>query len=450
MRIPLPFDLGLRRWLPKRLFPRALLIIVIPMVVLQAIVAWFFYERHWRSVSAHMASGVVGEIALVIDSLTRSDLSEQERTWLLLGMERRLDLTIEYQLGEQLTRPVTPENVDIGDYSLKKRMFVSNLVQRLNRPFEVGETPDGRRFVVRVQLPEGTLRVTTRDERLYSLTLDLFISAMVITSVIVMFIAALFLRNQVRPIRWLASAATRFGRGQEAPDFRPSGAAEVREAARALIDMKNRMTRQIEQRSEMLAGVSHDLRSPLTRMKLQLAMLSDSEEINALRSDVDDMQRMVDGYLAYARGQDQEPAETMNLGDVVADVVEDARRQGMTIQVALTGDLDMIGRPSGLKRCLTNLVENSRRHAKRIDIACQRRANQILVQVDDDGPGIPVERRKEAFRPFRRLDAARTPDAVGSGLGLTIARDVARRHGGDIRLTDSPLGGLRVELRLPV
>ncbi|WP_417514274.1 ATP-binding protein [Minwuia sp.] len=449
MRINLPFELGLRRWLPKRLFPRALLIIITPMIVLQAIVAWFFYERHWNSVSAHMAFGVAGEIALIIDQI-RLDPDPQKVDWLFNTARRHLSLEVEYLPGETLENPITRANFDDQNFSLKDRMLARNLVTRIWRPFTIDTETEARNFIVAVELPEGVIRLTTRDERLYSLTINIFIFGMMGTSVIVLFIAILFLRNQIRPIRWLASAAEKFGKGQEAPDFRPSGAAEVRQAARNLLEMKQRMTRQVEQRSEMLAGVSHDLRSPLTRMKLQLAMLGETDEIEALRGDVDDMQRMVDDYLAYARGQDQEPAEPVDFAALLRSIETDMQRQNANVSVETVGDLDMIGRPNGLKRCLVNLVENSRRFADRISIRAERRVNQIFVQVDDDGPGIPADQRKDVFQPFRRLDSARGPDAGGAGLGLTIARDVVRQHGGDIRLLDSPMGGLRVELRLPV
>ncbi|WP_416899662.1 MAG: sensor histidine kinase [Minwuia sp.] len=224
----------------------------------------------------------------------------------------------------------------------------------------------------------------------------------------------------------------------------------MRQAARNLLEMKHRLTRQIEQRGEMLAGVSHDLRSPLTRMKLQLAMLGESPEVEALRGDVSDMQRMVDAYLAFARGQETEPAEPMDFGQLMEEVGADMARQGAPVTVEAVGDLSMIGRPNGLKRCLTNLTENSRRFAQRISLRAERRVGQILVQIDDDGPGIPADKRKDVFRPFARLDDARGPDSGGAGLGLTIARDVIRQHGGDIRLLDAPIGGLRVEMRIPV
>jgi two-component system osmolarity sensor histidine kinase EnvZ len=449
VRLNLPFDTGLRRFLPKRLFPRALLIIITPMVVLQAMVAWFFYERHWNSVSAHMAFGVTGEIALIIDQM-RLDPKPENREWLFNTAMRHLSLEADYEPGAKLTNPITRANFDETEFSLKDRMLARNLAKRLWYPFTIDTETIPRKFQVAVELPEGVIRLRTRDERLYSLTLDVFIFGMMGTSIVVLFIAILFLRNQVRPIRWLASAAERFGKGQDAPDFRPSGAAEVRQAARNLLEMKHRMTRQVEERSEMLAGVSHDLRAPLTRMKLQLAMLGETDDIEALRGDVDDMQRMVDDYLAFARGQDQEPAEPLDFEALLREIADDLQRQEADVDIETIGDLNMIGRPNGLKRCLTNLAENSRRFADRISLRAERRVNQIFVQIDDDGPGIPADRRREMFRPFARMDSARGPDASGAGLGLAIARDVVRQHGGDIRLLDSPMGGLRVELRIPV
>jgi len=448
MRLNIPFDAGLRRFLPKRLFPRALLIIITPMVVLQAIVAWFFYERHWSSVSAHMAFGVAGEIALMIDQIERNPHPDQMQQ-LFESSRRHLSLSAEWLPDETLTRPITRASFDEAAFSLKDRMLARNLVRRLDLPFLIDTESQPRQFGVSVQLPTGVLQLTTRDERLYSLTINIFIFGMMGTSVLVLFIAILFLRNQVRPIRWLASAAEKFGKGQDAPDFRPSGAEEVRQAARNLLAMKQRLTRQIEQRSEMLAGVSHDLRSPLTRMKLQLAMLGDSPEMDALRGDVGEMQRMVDDYLAFARGQEQEQAEPMDFGTLINAVADAMRRQDMKISVECIGDLQMIGRPNGLRRCLLNLAENSRRFADNLTIRAERRVNQIFVQIDDDGPGIPADRRRDVFRPFRRLDDARGPDTGGAGLGLTIARDVMRQHGADIRLLDAPGGGLRVELRIP-
>lgn len=449
MRVSLPLLSGIRRWMPKRLFPRALLIIILPLVLVQAMVAWFFYERHWKSVSAHMASGVVGEITLILDTMG-TPRDRAERAWLIEAAQNRLRLRVRFVEGARLSAPILSNDVNPDDFSLKDRMFAQFIARSINRPFMIDTSTEARRLGVMIQLPDGVLQISTRDERLYSLTINILILSMIATSLIVLFIAVLFLRNQVRPIRWLASAAERYGKGQEAPDFRPSGALEVRQAARNLLEMKNRMTRQIEQRSEMLAGVSHDLRAPLTRMKLQLAMLGEDPEIEDLRSDVNDMQRMVDGYLAYARGQDQEPAEPLELVRLITAVADDARRQGATVTVNMQGDLSMIGRPNGLKRCLTNLVENSRRHADMIAVMAERRANQIYIQIDDNGPGIPASRRSEMFRPFKRMDDARGPDTGGAGLGLTIARDVVRRHGGEIRLGDSDAGGLRVELRLPV
>jgi two-component system osmolarity sensor histidine kinase EnvZ len=262
--------------------------------------------------------------------------------------------------------------------------------------------------------------------------------------------AVFFLRGQIRPILELAEAADRFGKGRDVPGFRPRGAREVRRAAAAFIRMRSRIMRQIEQRTVMLAGVSHDLRTPLTRMKLQLAMLPESEEVRDLRTDVAEMERIVEEYLAFVRGQDGERAEPADVAELLQEIAADTRKQGGEIAVETEGDLNVPVRRNALKRCVRNLVENAQRYGARTMLSAVRHDGFVEIAVDDDGPGIPEERREEAFRPFHRLDESRSPDRSGVGLGLAIARDLARGHGGDVRLATSSLGGLRAIVRLPV
>jgi len=301
-----------------------------------------------------------------------------------------------------------------------------------------------------VQLPEGILRALVTDERLFSSTTYIFILWTIGSSVLLFGIAVVFMRNQVKPIRRLARAAESFGKGQEVRDFKPEGATEVRQAAAAFINMRDRIKRQIQQRTEMLAGVSHDLRTPLTRMKLQLEMLPDVPEAEFLQTDVAEMEHMVEGYLAFARGEGQETPAPTDLGGLLRDVVAQMTRTGRTIDLHVEQDLTLALRRDGMRRCLTNLLANAQRHGTHVAVTAGRRKNRIEVTIDDDGPGMPPERYEDVFKPFFRLEQSRNPATGGIGLGLTIARDVARSHGGDVTVEAAPGGGLRARVWLPV
>jgi two-component system, OmpR family, osmolarity sensor histidine kinase EnvZ len=258
------------------------------------------------------------------------------------------------------------------------------------------------------------------------------------------------MRNQVKPIRRLAHAAESFGKGQEVRDFKPEGATEVRQAAAAFISMRDRIKRQIQQRTEMLAGVSHDLRTPLTRMKLQLEMLPEVPEASYLQADVAEMEHMVEGYLAFARGEGQEKPAPTDLGNLLRDVVGHMTRDGRKVDLHVEQDLTLPLRRESMRRCLSNLLANAKRHGQHVAVRAGRRKNLVEVTIDDDGPGIPPERYEDVFKPFFRLEQSRNPATGGIGLGLTIARDVARSHGGDVALEPAPGGGLRARIWLPV
>jgi two-component system osmolarity sensor histidine kinase EnvZ len=273
---------------------------------------------------------------------------------------------------------------------------------------------------------------------------------MVGTSLVLLTVAILFLRNQIRPILRLADAAEAFGKGRDMPNYRPRGAREVRRAALAFIEMKTRIERAIEQRTAMLAGVSHDLRTILTRFKLELALLGDGPEIEAMRKDVDEMGRMLEDYLAFARGDMGEPSAPTDMAAFLQELKSDAERTGHKATAEFQGHPIVTVKSAAFKRCLTNLVNNAARYAPSIAISGQRDHRWLTITVDDDGPGIPANMREEVFKPFLRLDNARNQDEGGTGLGLAIARDIARSHGGEIMLGDSPMGGLRATVRVPV
>jgi two-component system osmolarity sensor histidine kinase EnvZ len=292
------------------------------------------------------------------------------------------------------------------------------------------------------------------QKRLTASNVDVFILWMVISSLILIGIAALFLRNQVRPIERLARAADAFGKGRSVPDFKPYGAAEVRSAAQSFLTMRERIERYLQQRTEMLAGVSHDIKTPLTRLKLQLAMMEDGPDVKSLRQDVSEMEHMLDEYLDFARGEGGEEPKAADVGEIAKNAAASAGRVRNAGDGRLTVNVDagmvVAVRANALKRCVTNLVDNALKHGKHVAVTAHHIDRFVDIIVDDDGPGIPEARREEAFRPFHRLDEGRNLQTGGSGLGLAIARDIARAHGGDLTLDDSPMGGLRATIRLPV
>ena len=420
--------------------------LIVPMVMLQLVTAYIFYERHWDAVTYRLADGLTGDIAFVADALHNAR-SPEEREQIILQAALHMQISVHFVPNARLAagRPARPPF-----YSILERMLGRSIEATFALPYEIDTKSFGDQIEIKLQLPDGVLRVLTNDRRLISSTTYIFVMWMVGTSLVLLTVAIIFLRNQIRPIRRLAEAADSFGKGREVVDFRPAGATEIRRAAAAFLLMKDRIQRQISQRTEMLAGVSHDLRTPLTRMKLQLAMLGESEEVDELKRDVSDMEKMIEGYLAFARGQDSESAVATDLPALIGEVVANARRQGGKIELTADADMTVPVRPNAFKRCITNLVENALRHARHVQITAHRLADSIEITIDDDGPGIPEQRREEVFRAFTRLDKARNPDTGGVGLGLTIARDVIRGHGGEITLETAPAGGLRAMLRLPV
>jgi two-component system osmolarity sensor histidine kinase EnvZ len=329
-------------------------------------------------------------------------------------------------------------------------MLGKALHERVRRPFHMDTQSHPDEVRIQVQLPEGIIDVAVSKERLFSSTTYIFVMWMVGTSLVLFAVATVFMRNQVRPIRRLANAVEDFGKGRDAPDFKPEGATEIRQAAAAFNMMRDRIQRMINQRTEMLAGVSHDLRTPLTRMKLQLAMLEDSGDIADLKADLSEMEKMVEEYLSFARGEGAESVIVSNVSDILADIVNRIDNPDIDIKLRTSGDLSVPLRPNAFRRCVTNLVNNALIYGGSATIQASRNGGAIQITIDDSGPGIPDDQREEVFRPFYRLDNARGPDKAGTGLGLAIARDVMRGLGGDLVMEESPTGGARARMRLPV
>src|SRR5271170_2894700 len=433
-----------KSWMPSGLYARALLIMIVPMVVLQSVVAFVFMERHWNTVTRHLSAAVVQDIAALID-VYKGYPQDKDRAQLRAIAQQRLGLVVDFlPVGDM--PPPGPKPF----FSLLDQTLSVQLGRQIAKPFWIDTVGRSNLVEIRIQLDDSVMRVFAQRSAAYASNSEIFLFWMVGTSSILLIVAVLFLRNQIRPILRLADAAESFGKGREAPNFRPRGAREVRRAANAFLEMKSRIERSIEQRTAMLAGVSHDLRTILTRFKLELALIGDSPEVDAMRKDVDEMSRMLEAYLAFARGDSGENAQPTDMAMALEELRSDAERNGHTATVSFHGLPVVTVKPASFKRCLGNLVSNAARHANTISIKGHRDHRYLTVTVDDDGPGIPAAMREEVFKPFLRLDDARNQDEGGTGLGLAIARDIARSHGGDIMLGDSPMGGLRATVRIPV
>ena len=436
--------LWLKRLLPHGLLGRSLLIIVTPLIVVQLVSTYIFYATHWDTVAKRLANAVAGDIGAVIELLRATPEAEGQLRILRIAANR-LDLDIRFQADGIL--PNVPQEVPLG---IMDAALFQSLRDRLQRPFQVDGQSFEREILIRVQLQDGFLEVFVPRKRLFSSTTYIFVLWMVGTSMLLLGIATVFMRNQVRSVRKLAAAADSFGKGQDVPNFKPEGASEVRQAATAFNLMRDRLKRQLQQRTEMLAGVSHDLRTPLTRMKLQLAMMGEVEGRAELEEDVSEMERMVEGYLAFARGEGSEKPVPTEVGALLEDVVGRFRRQGSEIDLHVEDSVTMTLRPHALSRALSNLIGNALRYGGHVWVRAGRRRDAVEILVDDDGPGIPADKREVVFKAFQRLESSRNAATGGVGLGLTIARDIARGHGGDVLLEDSPLGGLRARVRLPL
>ncbi len=428
---------------PRTLLSRALLIVVMPVILAQMLSAYVFFESHWDQISKRLSLALAGEIVMLVEAL--NGLPDQDaRDWLFDAAARRLELDV--RMEPEAILPNARPRLSSLEGELRRAL----ISKQINKPVRVDEHSRAGSILVSVQLPQGVLSVAVPRGRLYSWTTLAFLLWNLGLSLILIGIATLFMRSQVRPVRRLARAADEFGKGRDVPNFRPEGAREVRQAAVAFIAMRNRIQRQIAQRTAMLAGVSHDLRTPLTRMKLELEMMSPCEAVRDLQEDVVEMERMLNGYLAFARGEGTERPEPCDLTSLLYDVVRQARRKGGIVELATEDDLMLPLRPDAFQRCLNNLLDNALRYARRVVVSARRLGHIIEVLIDDDGPGVPAAMREEVFKPFFRLEESRNPITGGVGLGLAIARDVVRSHGGDILLDDAPHGGLRVRIRLPI
>ena len=435
--------ISIKQFLPRSLLGRSLLIIVTPLILLQVVSAVIFFESHWDKVSLRLARSVAGDTASLIELLKQNPSPDDKGRYLELWSAHKF-ITASLRKDEILP------NAPSKGSGLMEDVLNRALRETLRQPFRIDSERLKRHVIVQVQMTDSVLHLIISRKRLFSSTTYVFVIWMVGTSLILFGVATIFMRNQVKPIRRLAVAADNFGKGRDVTQFKPEGAREVRQAASAFLAMRERISRQISQRTDMLAGVSHDLRTPLTRMKLQLAMIKQTDGAKELSSDVEEMEHMLEGYLAFARGEGTETPRPSDVSTVLNEVVAQAHRKSKAIDLHTEGELMVPLRPQAFKRCMTNLIDNAIRYANHVTVRAGTRGNAIEITVDDDGPGIPEDQREDVFKSFYRIDNSRNPETGGVGLGLTIARDAIRSHGGDITLSDSPLSGLRARVRLPL
>ena len=439
------FNRFLERHMPTGLYYRSLIIVIAPIVLLQTIMAGIILERHWDNVTKVLGRSLAREIGLVTDLYDRSDKSDDAIREIELVANKRLKLGLEITRGETLPAPI-----DRTLYSLVDDKMTKYLERETGRPFWINSTAQDGKVEIRVEADKGLIfRIVTEEDRAYAAGTFLLLFWMLLSSFVLLTIAVVFLRKQITPIVELAKAAKGFGMGREVADFRPRGASEVREAGLAFVDMQHRITRHVEQRTAMLAGVSHDLRTILTRFKLELAFLGNGPKVKPLKEDVEEMQRMLEAYMAFVRGDGGEKTEAVNLAQMFGSVASAVTR-GKSLVALDVQDVDVNIKPNAFRRLISNLLGNAVRYAKHVRVKGGVENRLLTILVDDDGPGIPVENREDAFRPFVRLDHARNLDETGTGLGLAIALDIAHAHGGEIKLDESPAGGLRAVVLIPV
>jgi two-component system osmolarity sensor histidine kinase EnvZ len=429
--------------MPKGLYARALIIIIAPMVLLQSVLTFVFLERHWQTVTKRLSTVTVQNIAMMMDLY---QANPQDGDALSRLAEQNLGMRVSFAPGEELPQMRSKPFFDLLDTTLS-----DEITRQIGRPFWIDTVGRSNLVDIRIKLDNAVMHVLARRSQTYASNSQIFLLWMVGTSLVLLTVAILFLRNQIKPILRLSEAAESFGKGRPPPDdFRPRGAREVRQAAHAFIEMRDRIERHVEQRTVMLAGVSHDLRTVLTRFKLQLALFEETPELEAMRADVDEMQAMLEDYMAFAKGDSGEEIVRADIGEILGEVKAQAHG-GKAIAVDVKeAPLVVPVRRHAFKRAIANLVNNAARFAQHVNVSAAKHNGALTVEVEDDGPGIPEAEHEQVFRPFYRLDHARNQDSGSTGLGLAIARDIARIHGGDIKLSRSQLGGLKAVLKVPV
>ena len=440
MKIDIPIFKKLKKISPNGLYTRSLIIIIAPIVVLQAILTFVFLERHWQLVTKKLSSSVVSEIGMIIKMQKETD---QET--ISSYAKEFYDISINYYSNQEISLDInTPKTI-------VERTLVREIEERLETETLVKDFPEEKRVIVKIPTNSSVIEFLIPRRNVYATNSHIFLVWMVISSILILSIAILFLRQQIKPIEKLAKAAESFGMGKKIENFKPSGASEVRKAADAYIKMQERIEKFIEQRTLMLAGVSHDLRTPLTRIKLQLEMLSKNRENEELLKDVDEMQYMLETYLDFSQTVSSEESSLVNINKLIEEVIDTSKDENKFIifKPLKKNEINHKCKYIALKRCIINIINNAKAYGDKIIIKLSESDNEININIEDNGPGISEKDYQKALKPFQRLDSSRNQNIAGSGLGLSISQDIIKTLDGDLNLSKSEMGGLKVEINLP-
>ena len=428
----------IKKILPKRLFYRSLLIVAVPIIGLQLIISIVFFDSLWIKTNKGMTRALVGEIRTFINAYENE---EYDKEFLILVFREHLDFNVKFEPLKILPSKDKERRFSPIDRTLRRELKA----KFTNYWFDT--TSYKNLIDLRIKYEDGYFQFYVPKERVTSSSARIFALWITMPAFLLITISIIFLKNQTRPIISLAKASEKFGRGEEVEEFRPSGALEIRQAGYEFDKMRKRITRHLNQRSEMLSGISHDLRTPLTRIKLQLAFIKDKEISNKLSNDVSEMEKMLNEYLQFASSSSEEKTETFDISELLESTVIRYEKKEITTDIPERVFLD--GRKSLIGRCFNNLIDNSIKYSNNILISLKKSANSIIIIIDDDGPGIPKNERENVFKPFYKIDKSRSDTKSSVGLGLSIASDIIRSHGGNISLETSPANGLRTKIFLP-
>ena len=429
----------IKKIIPSTLIGRSIIIIFVPIIIIVLLTSFVFYQTSWSIISKRLTESVSADINVLV-KLINSDLTDNAINIANQDFKMKINIIRDKQLLS------SKFSLNSGILSNRLNQSLSNLKKKFD--YDLSNLEEG--VLIYIQIEEDILEINVDKDRLYSESAFVFLLWMIFVSIILFFMSYFLMSRQLRPLKRLAIIAETFGRGLDAPDIKTAGAYEIRQTANAFNQMRTRIKRFLKQRTEMLAGVSHDLRTPLTRMKLQISLMKDEKAKSELEVDVNEMTSMLDSYVSFVKTESPEPIETIVINELIADIIKTVDRNNIDLVLNENSTIQSSGRQIQLKRAFNNIIDNSQRYAKKIEINLYKNEKDCVIEFNDNGEGIPRDKYEDVFKPFFTLDPSRNKLKGESGLGLTITRDIIRSHGGDVKLSDSNLGGLQLKVLLPL